>query len=92
MSVIKPGKESHQVLAMASNRAYGLDINAGETMRPQPFSLVGDGAGSIFKIFTTAAALDMGMGISAQLDVPGRFQGKGLGSGGPRAAPRTPGA
>ncbi|MGC7264341.1 penicillin-binding transpeptidase domain-containing protein, partial [Mycobacteroides abscessus subsp. abscessus] len=41
---------------------------------------VGDGAGSIFKIFTTAAALDMGMGINARLDVPGSFAGRGLGS------------
>src|SRR3954466_6673341 len=80
MSVIKPGKESHPVLAMASNRIYGLNTDIGETMQPQPFSLVGDGAGSVFKIFTTAAALDMGMGINAQLDVPGQFQAKGLGS------------
>src|SRR5882762_5184070 len=48
MSVIKPGKDSHPVVAMASNRTYGLNIAAGETMQPQPFSLVGDGAGSIF--------------------------------------------
>ena len=80
MSVIKPGKDTHAVLAMASNRTYGLNLDAGETMQPQPFSLVGDGAGSTFKIFTTAAALDMGMGINAQLDVPGQFQAKGLGS------------
>ena len=70
MSVIKPGKDSHPVLAMASNRTYGLDTDAGETMQPQPFSLVGDGAGSTFKLFTTAAAMEMGMGINAQLDVP----------------------
>ncbi|MBX9641456.1 MAG: transglycosylase/D,D-transpeptidase PonA2, partial [Mycobacteriaceae bacterium] len=88
MSVILPGKTSHKVVAMASNRKYGLDTEAGETMRPQPFSLVGDGAGSIFKIFTTAAALDMGMGINAQLDVPPRFQGKGLGSGGAKGCPK----
>ncbi|MGE5697944.1 MAG: transglycosylase/D,D-transpeptidase PonA2, partial [Candidatus Sericytochromatia bacterium] len=80
MSVIKPGKDSHRVMAMASNRSYGLNMDAGETMQPQPFSLVGDGAGSIFKIFTTAAALDMGMGINTQLEVPGFFQAKGLGS------------
>jgi membrane peptidoglycan carboxypeptidase len=80
MSVIRPGKESHAVLAMASNRTYGLNTDAGETMQPQPFSLVGDGAGSTFKIFTTAAALEMGMGINATLDVPGQFQAKGLGS------------
>ncbi|KAA8970485.1 transglycosylase/D,D-transpeptidase PonA2 [Mycobacterium sp.] len=88
MSVIKPGRDSHKVLAMASNRRYGLDSNAGETMRPQPFSLVGDGAGSIFKIFTTAAALEMGMGINAQLEVPGSFQAKGMGSGGAKGCPK----
>jgi membrane peptidoglycan carboxypeptidase len=80
MSVIKPGKDAHHVMAMASNRWYGLNDDAHETMQPLPFSLVGDGAGSIFKIFTTAAALDMGMGIDFQLDVPGSFQARGLGS------------
>jgi membrane peptidoglycan carboxypeptidase len=88
MSVIAPGKDSHHVMAMASNRKYGLDADAGETMRPQPFSLVGDGAGSIFKIFTTAAALDMGMGINAMLEAPGRFQTKGYGSGGAKGCPK----
>ncbi len=88
MSVIKPGKDSHQVLAMASNRTYGLNMEAGETMQPQPFSLIGDGAGSIFKIFTTAAALDMGMGINAQLEVPGRFEAKGMGTGGAKGCPK----
>ncbi|MCH9709678.1 MAG: transglycosylase/D,D-transpeptidase PonA2 [Actinomycetia bacterium] len=87
MSVIRPGKESHPVLAMAGNRTYGLDLDAGETMHPQPFTLAGNGAGSVFKIFTTAAALDMGMGINAQLAIPSRFQAKGLGSGGARGCP-----
>ena len=89
MSVIRPGKESHPVVAMASNRTYGLNLDAGETMQPQPFSLVGDGAGSIFKVFTTAAALEMGMGINAQLDAPARFQAKGLGSGGAKGCPEA---
>jgi len=88
MSVIAPGKKSHHVMAMASNRKYGLDLDAGETMRPQPFSLVGDGAGSIFKLFTTAAALDMGMGINATLEAPGFFQAKGMGSGGAKGCPK----
>src|SRR5689334_16235725 len=87
MSVIKPGKDSHPIVAMASNRTYGLNSDAGETMQPQPFSLVGDGAGSIFKVFTTSAALEMGMGINAQLDAPGRFEAKGLGSGGAKGCP-----
>ena len=87
MNVIRPGKDSHPVLAMASNRTYGLNLDAGETMQPQPFSLVGNGAGSVFKIFTTAAAMEMGMGINAQLQVPNRFEAKGLGSGGARGCP-----
>ena len=77
------------MLAMASNRTYGLNLDAAETMQPQPFSLVGDGAGSIFKIFTTAAALEMGMGINAQLDAPARFEAKGLGTGGAKGCPQN---
>ncbi|MCG5432820.1 transglycosylase/D,D-transpeptidase PonA2 [Mycobacterium sp. MYCO198283] len=88
MSAIRPGKDRHPVVAMASNRNYGLNGDAGETMQPQPFTLVGDGAGSTFKVFTVAAALDMGMGINAQLDVPGRFEAKGMGSGGARGCPK----
>src|SRR5215212_8792372 len=88
MNVIKPGKDAHRVMAMASNRTYGLNGDAYETVQQLPFSLVGDGAGSIFKIFTTAAALDMGMGISAQLQVPGSFQAKGLGSSDTPGCPR----
>ncbi|MCV7193363.1 transglycosylase/D,D-transpeptidase PonA2 [Mycolicibacterium brumae] len=89
MSVIRPGKEAHPVLAMASNRTYGLDQGLWQTMQPQPFSLVGNGAGSVFKIFTTAAALEMGMGIDFQLDVPRQFNAKGLGSGGVRGCPEA---
>ena len=92
MSVITPGKDAHRVIAMASNRNYGLNNDASETVQPQPFSLVGDGAGSIFKIFTTAAALEMGMGINAELQVPGFFQAKGMGSSDTPGCPRRPGA
>ena len=87
MSVIRPGKDAHRVLAMGDNRAYGLKLEAGQTVQPQPFTLVGDGAGSIFKIFTSAAALDMGMGINAMLDVPPTFQGTGLGDSDTKGCP-----
>ncbi|MDT5009029.1 MAG: hypothetical protein QOH57_646, partial [Mycobacterium sp.] len=80
MSVIRPGRDAHRVVAMGDNRAFGLDLAAGQTVQPQPYSMVGDGAGSVFKIFTTAAALEMGLGINAQLDVPDTFRGTGLGS------------
>ncbi|MEV0250075.1 penicillin-binding protein [Nocardia sp. NPDC050712] len=87
MSVVAPGQDSHPVVAMASSRTYGLNRDANETMQPQPYSLVGDGAGSVFKLFTTAAAMEKGMGINAQLDVPGRFDAKGMGNGGARGCP-----
>ena len=87
MSVIRPGKDAHRVLAMGDNRSYGLKLESGQTVQPQPFTLVGDGAGSIFKIFTSAAALDMGMGINAMLDVPPTFQGTGLGNSDTKGCP-----
>ena len=90
MSVIRPGKESHRVLAMGDNRSYGLKLDAGQTVQPQPFSLVGDGAGSIFKIFTSAAALEKGVGMNALLDVPPTFAAAGLGdSNTPGCPPKT---
>ena len=92
MNVIQPGKDAHRVLAMADNRTYGLELGAGQTVQPQPFTPVGDGAGSVFKIFTTAAALDMGMGINAQLDVPQKFEGAGLGDSNAPGCPPARGA
>ncbi|MGW5439920.1 penicillin-binding protein [Nocardia asteroides] len=79
MSVIAPGQDSHPVLAMASSRTYGLDRDANETLLGQPYSMAGDGAGSIFKLFTTAAAMEKGLGIAAQVDVPGTYAAKGMG-------------
>lgn len=87
MNVIAPGQDSHRILAMASSRTYGLNGDANETMQPQPFSMVGDGAGSIFKIFTTAAAMEKGLGINASIDVPSFFAAKGMGHGGAQGCP-----
>ena len=87
MSVVRPGKESHKVVAIASSRQYGLELGDSQTVQPQPFSLVGDGAGSVFKIFTVAAALEKGMGADTTLSVPNRVQVSGLGAGGARGCP-----
>ena len=90
MTVIRPGKDAHRVLAIGDNRGYGLKLEEGQTVQPQPYSLVGDGAGSVFKIFTSAAALEMGMGTNALLDVPPYFAAKDLGdSGTPGCPPKT---
>lgn len=87
MSVVRPGRDSHKVVAVASSRQYGLDQAAMQTVQPQPFSLVGDGAGSVFKIFTIAAAMEQGMGTNTSLPVPRRVQVSGLGAGGAAGCP-----
>lgn len=87
MNVIAPGQDSHRILAMGSSRTYGLDADADQTVQPQPYSLVGHGAGSIFKVFTTAAAMERGLGTSATLQVPRRAEVRGLGDGGARGCP-----
>lgn len=87
MSVIQPGQDQHRVLGMVSSRTYGLDVNLGETVQPQPYSMVGDGAGSVFKVFTTAAAMEQGLGLDTQLDVPNFFAAKGMGHGGAVGCP-----
>ncbi len=87
MNVIKPGTDSRKVLAMVSSRTYGLDLHNNETLLPQPNSLVGNGAGSVFKLFTAAAALEAGYGIKDKLAVPNRYEAEGLGYGGAANCP-----
>lgn len=87
MNVIEPGQDTHKVLAMGSSRTYGLNGDNKETVQPQPYSLTGHGAGSIFKVFTVAAAMERGLGTSAVLDVPNRYNARGLGDGGARGCP-----
>ncbi|MBA4025100.1 MAG: carboxypeptidase/penicillin-binding protein 1A [Gordonia sp.] len=82
MNVIRPGTESHDILAMTSSRDYGLNRDIGQTMQPQPYSMVGNGAGSVFKIFTVAAAMERGLGAGSSLQVPSTFQARGMGSSG----------
>ena len=77
MNIVLPGKTSHPVIAMVSTGPTDWTAIPDKPFSPSPFSLVGDGAGSIFKIFTTAAALDLGLGISATLDVPAVSRPKG---------------
>ncbi|MGW4526257.1 transglycosylase domain-containing protein [Amycolatopsis sp. NPDC004378] len=67
-AVVQPGSTGHQVLAVVANRNYGTDPAQGETST----DIVADasnefGAGSSFKIFTSAAALVTG---KAGLETP----------------------
>ncbi|WP_182359029.1 penicillin-binding protein [Tomitella gaofuii] len=87
MNLIEPGKDAHKVVAMASSRTYGLDAAAHETVQPQPFTMVGDGAGSTFKIFTTAVAMEKGLGLDTTVQVPPLFIAQGMGHGGAAGCP-----
>lgn len=66
MAIIAPGSANHEVLAMVANRNLGTDASQGQTAS----NIVADvsdpfGAGSVYKIFTTAAAVESG---AAQLN------------------------
>ena len=87
MDIIIPGTESREIAAMASSRYYGLDLEQSQTILPQPASLVGHGAGSVFKIFTAAAALEQGYGLDTVLEVPTRSVVYGMGKGGAAGCP-----
>ena len=82
LDIVEPGTESHDIKAMASSRYYGLDLDQSQTILPQPASLVGAGAGSVFKIFTAATALEQGYGLDTMLDTPARSVVYGMGKGG----------
>ena len=72
---------------MASSRKYGLD--KGQTVLPITHSLQGHGAGSIFKLFATGAALEDGLGLDNIVGVPKRVELDGLGHGGAEGCPAT---
>ncbi|MBW0114339.1 transglycosylase domain-containing protein [Pseudonocardia abyssalis] len=70
MATVRPGTDRHEVLAMGSSRVYGLDGDALETSYGLPYIPVPLGAGSVYKTFTAATALEKGLGINYQLSVP----------------------
>lgn len=87
VNIIKPGQESHDIMAMASSRVYGVDQKSNETVISLPFSQIGNGAGSTFKVFTAAAAMEKGLGIKTVVPSPSRVQVSGLGTGGAAGCP-----
>ena len=66
--------EPRKVLALAANRPYGLDTTKGQTVQRLTTTFAPLGAGSTFKIFTAAAAMEMGLGTSATIDVPAEYR------------------
>ena len=65
--------EPRKVLALAANRPYGLDVAKGQTVQRLTTTFSPLGAGSTFKIFTAAAAMESGLGTNAQIDAPAQY-------------------
>lgn len=84
---IAPKDNAHEVVAMASSRSYGLNSEKHQTVNPVTHSLQGHGAGSIFKIFPAALAIEDGMGLDTVLAVPNRLEIDGMGHGGAENCP-----
>ncbi|MCW0211933.1 MAG: penicillin-binding protein [Pseudonocardia sp.] len=69
MATIVPGQDGHRVTAMAANRTFGN--KPGESSYGLPYEPENMGAGSVYKIFTAATAMEQGLvGIDTILDVP----------------------
>ncbi|MDQ4118930.1 MAG: penicillin-binding protein [Actinomycetota bacterium] len=70
MALVEPGQDRHRVLAMGANRTFGLNADSEETSYGLPYQPVNLGAGSVYKVFTAATALEKGLGINYQMDIP----------------------
>ncbi|MEU0536929.1 transglycosylase domain-containing protein [Amycolatopsis tolypomycina] len=90
LSLVKPGKDRHEVVALAANRDYGQNQDAGQTTYTLPAGVYNTGgAGSTFKVFTTAAAMDKGIvGIYSPIDIPDTYVSR-VYTGGGNSCPQT---
>ena len=70
MALVAPGADRHEVSAMVANRPYGLDSSKSQTSYDLPGEPENLGAGSVYKIFTSAAYLAQGGGINDIIPVP----------------------
>ncbi len=73
MTVVEPGQKKHRVRALVANRDFGFDPEKGQSAYALPSSLVPFGAGSVYKTFTAAAALEKGMGIYNVIPAPSSY-------------------
>ena len=69
VAVVQKG-EPRKVAALASNRPFGLNAEAGQTVQRLTTTFAPLGAGSTFKIFTAAAALEAGWGTNSVVNSP----------------------
>jgi membrane peptidoglycan carboxypeptidase len=73
MALVAPGTP-RKVVALTANRPYGLDSSKGQTVQKLTTTFAPLGAGSTFKIFTAAAAMQAGLGTSSIIQTPPVYQ------------------
>ncbi|TNC22915.1 transglycosylase domain-containing protein [Amycolatopsis alkalitolerans] len=78
LSLVRPGKDRHEVVALAANRDYGPDASQGQTTYALPSDVSNvTGAGSSYKIFTAASALEQHkVGIYSTIQTPQSYASK----------------
>ncbi len=78
LSLVRPGKDRHEVVALAANRDYGTDATKGQTTYALPSDVSNvTGAGSSYKIFTTAAAMEQHkVGIYSTIQTPQSYSSR----------------
>ncbi|MBP2340289.1 membrane peptidoglycan carboxypeptidase [Saccharothrix coeruleofusca] len=85
MAVVRPGKDKHEVAALVANRDYGLKPEQFQTQYDLPSGVENKfGAGSVYKVFTAAAALEKGMGIENVIPTPSFYESRVFKGGGER--------
>ncbi|QQQ76700.1 penicillin-binding protein [Saccharothrix sp. 6-C] len=88
MAVVRPGKERHEVVALVANRDYGLKADQFQTQFDLPSGVENKfGAGSVYKVFTAAAALEKGMGIENTMATPNSYVSRVFKGGGDKCPP-----
>ncbi|MDU0287763.1 transglycosylase domain-containing protein [Saccharothrix longispora] len=84
MAVVKPGREEHRVLALVANRDHGVDAQRFQTMLDLPGGVANKfGAGSVYKIFTAAAALEQGYRVDSVIPSPASYTSRVFKGGAP---------
>ncbi|WP_434443985.1 transglycosylase domain-containing protein [Lentzea sp. E54] len=89
MAVVRPGKNSHEVVALVANRDYGLNKEEFQTQFDLPSGVENKfGTGSVYKVFTAAAALQKGFGIDTVIPSPNTYTSRVF-KGGAASCPAT---
>ncbi len=83
MAIVEPGKDKHEVRALVANRDFGNDASKGQTAYDIVSKVQTRGAGSVFKIFTAAAAVQQGMSPYDEIPVPAEYTSHQFGGGKP---------